>query len=283
MPQNQLTKYPLRSALLAKKFVEDYDAVIKDCSLPLQVEITEYLLTVLDIIEEYAKSEDQTVYKRFVTLSEDLLKKHRRVLEPVWNKQFHVYFRFDNVLADKKVIPNETFNRLTAAEQRISGEEITDFVKMCRNVLSNGRHFMLLRMEPEYSLSTESSPVSNDTATFGDQPDDGITKARQMLALYYLLKAAFNIEHRSSHTISEVVRFIHLLTGKKFTTLQNSDIYKKYQQMPNYNGDERLVKDLQFIRPYFEGLHLKSALDLIDAEIDRCIKELPDIIKKKYR
>ena len=65
------------------------------------------------------------------------------------------------------------------------------------------------------------------------------------------------------------------MTGTKFTTLQKSSIYKKYQLIPNYNKEEYLIKDLRFIRPYFEALQIQKALELIDKEIETSIKELP--------
>ena len=281
MSESQAINPLHRAPLLAKRFVEDYDEAIKGYGLPMQLEITEHLLTVLDLIEEYAKSEDESVYQRFATLSEDLLKKHRKNLQPFWQKQFHIYFAFDTVLVEKRVLDTETFNGLTGEQQRLSEDEISNFIKMCRNVLGNGRHFILLRMEPEYAVTSQQA-AANDTAT-ADEPDDEITRARQMQALYYFLKAVFAIEHRVTHPISDVVRFLHLMTGTKFTTLRNSELYKKYQQIPNLNKDERLIKDLQFIRPYFEELQIKPALDMIDAEISKCIRELPYSLRKKYR
>ena len=98
-----------------------------------------------------------------------------------------------------------------------------------------------------------------------------------------MLKAGWGIEHRDSHYVSAVARFAHLMTGTKITNIQNSDIYKKYSKMPNYKKDEHLIADLKFIRPYFEELHIEKAIQLIDDEIQRAIKELPTVARKKYR
>ncbi len=73
------------------------------------------------------------------------------------------------------------------------------------------------------------------------------------------------------------------MTGTKITNIQNSDIYKKYSKMPNYKKSEHLIADLKFIRPYFEQLHIEKAIQLIDEEIQRAVKELPVAARKKYR
>lgn len=270
-----------RDQQLAKQFIQDYEEAIHEYKLPLQLEITEHLLEVLNILEAYAVAEKETVYKRFITLTDALLKKHRRVLAPFINKQFHVYFMLDTVLYEKKVLSAEAFNRLTAAAQRLSPLEIANFILICRNVLGNGRQYMYLRMEPETALTENETTIA--ALEIHDEPDGAITKARQLLALYYLFNEVFKIGHRTTHSVSNVVRLLHLLTGTKFTQLQNSDLYKKYLRMPNYNSDERLIKDLQFIRPYFEDLELKDALTKIDQEIEKCIRELPYATRKKYR
>src|SRR4051812_20557751 len=64
--------------LLAQKFVHDYEDAIKDYDLSLRLEITEYLMEVVELINEYAQNEDQAVYKRFTELQEVLLQKYRK-------------------------------------------------------------------------------------------------------------------------------------------------------------------------------------------------------------
>lgn len=97
---------------------------------------------------------------------------------------------------------------------------------------------------------------------------------QQLLALHYLLKAGFNMEARGSNSVSELTQLAHLLLGKKFTSLQNSSIYKKYKKLPNFDSTSQLIKDLKHIRPYFEKLDLKNIVELInkdlkEAEIDK--------------
>lgn len=262
-------------ALLAQKFTHDYEDAIKDYGLPLRLEITEHLMSVVELITEYSQNEDESVYKKFADLEEALLKKHRKTLMPYWSKQFYHYFSFGMVLVEKNVYSTEEFNRLTNEEQRLSLGEIGDFVFRCRNILYHARTYVYLQMEPE--SADESTDISGLP-----EPDKEFTKARQLLAIYYLLKTGFNIEHRNSHPVTDVARLAHLLTGTKFTTTQNSDIYKKYSQMPDYKKGELLLDDLNFIRPFFEQLQMATAIQLIDEKIQQVIKELPSVARKKY-
>ena len=150
---------------------------------------------------------------------------------------------------------------------------------MSQNALSHARKLLYLHDKGD-ALPTITIEETTITA---DEPDKGMTKARQLLAIYYFLKASLGIEGRDSSSISGIARFIHLLTGTKFTTVQNSDIYKKYLQMPNYKKDNQLITDLKFIRPYFVDLGLDSAVKMIDEEINRAINELPFGERKKYK
>lgn len=262
--------------LLTQQFVRDYEEVIKEYNLPVQVELTDHLLNVLDLMDQYLDTSDRAIWQQYRENEDALLKKYGKTLKPYADKYFYKYFDFNLVLAEKEIYSTEEFNRLTLDEQGLTLNERQLFIRVCRNVLYNSRAFLQLRMEP--------ANTSADLNLAGqDEPDKEATKARQLLTIYYLLKAGFNIEHRGSHTISEVVRLAHLLTGAKFTNLQNSDIYKKYSLMPNYKTGEHLIADLKFIRPYFEALHIEKAVEQIDEEIQRAIKELPSELRKKYK
>lgn len=251
--------------LLAQRFVHDYEDAIKYFELPLKLEVTEHLISVVALIQEYAQDEDPAVYGKFVAMEEALIAKYRKTIHPYWVKQFHQYFDFGGVLYEKNIYASEAYNGLTEEEKRLTAEEIVDFIFRCRNLLHHARTFIYLQMEPEAATGT-----TNPTEP--SEPEKEYTKARQLLALYYLLKAGFGIEHRNSHPVSELARLAHLLTGTKFTSLQHSDIYKKYAQMPNYKSGEHLLGDLRFIRPFFEQLQLTKVTELIDEKIQEVQK-----------
>jgi hypothetical protein len=263
--------------LLAQNFIRDYDDAVKQYELPQQLELTDHLLAVMDLMEQYTETTDDAIWKQYSEKEDALLKKYGKTLKPYAAKYFYKYFSFDIVLAEKEIYSGEEFNRLTSDEQGLTLNERLSFIRWCHNSLYNARTFLYLQMEPE------NAEVPTDLSGGQADPDREATKARQLLAIYYLLKAGWGIEQRDSHSVSALTRFAHLMTGTKITNIQNSDIYKKYSKMPNFKNGEHLIADLKFIRPYFEELHIEKAVQLIDEEIRRAVKELPAIVRKKYR
>ncbi len=288
MADNKDIQIPSRLQIFNKliiKFDEEYQNLLKvqDYSTDEKIELTEHLLKATDYIQEYVKTQDSKDWKKYADAETELLKKYRGRLKAYTDIQFYKYFDFRLVLAHKEIITQEQFNSMkSAAEQSLSVEEIDLFLSDVNHLLSLSLHFLYLsdtgKAEP-----TPLPVTLNDTDNVTDEPDKDVTKARQLLTMYYFLKASFGIEARDKNSASGIVRFIHLMTGTKFTTIQNSDIYKKYLRMPNYKTDSRLIEDLKFIRPYFVDLGLESAIKMVDEEIKRAIKELPYNERKKYK
>jgi hypothetical protein len=268
--------------LLVNRFTNDYRDAIIHYELPEKLELTEHLSFALDLIFIHAHTNNENIYSYYLELEDELLRKYRKAFKPYLVQQFFRYFWFDEVLIEKGIYTQEAFYNLEPEWQRLSVEEITDFVERCRDFLNYTRVLIYLKMEPE---SAGVQQISLTAPAMTEQPEQNkdITKARQLLTIYYLLKAGWEIEPRSSHPVSAIVRFAHLLTGTKFSNLQNSDLYKKYTQMPHYKTGEQLIADLKFIRSYFEELHIEKAVQLIDEEIQQTVKELPLTIRKKYR
>jgi hypothetical protein len=84
------------------------------------------------------------------------------------------------------------------------------------------------------------------------------TTARQVLAIYYLLKycKVKNIDK------TEIAWFIQFLTGKNF-----DNIYKKLQN-PFKLNNKSLKEDLWFIRDYFERLGMQEVVKMVNNEIN---------------
>ena len=101
-----------------------------------------------------------------------------------------------------------------------------------------------------------------------EETDLDMTEARRLLAIYFLFKATLGIEHRRHTDISHYARFAHLLLGKKIPKLDHSNIYKKYKKLPYFNKGQQLIKDLQYIKPFFAALELQKAIDMIEKEIE---------------
>ncbi len=241
--------------LLAKKFWNDYLEVLTRYNHAEKIEITEHLMLIFQLASGYIKTGNEKFAELIESYEDDLLTKYRSRLVAYFSKGFIKYLLFDNVISEMNLVTKEEFDAMTPGEQEFKEEDKEEFLLMSQNALSHARKLLYLHDKgdvlPTFTIE--------ETTITADEPDKGMTKARQLLAIYYFLKASLGIEGRDSSSISGIARFIHLLTGTKFTTIQNSDIYKKYLQMPNYKKDNQLITDLKFIRPYFVDLGLDSA------------------------
>lgn len=93
------------------------------------------------------------------------------------------------------------------------------------------------------------------------------TNSQLVLIFYYFLKSC-GVEPRVSADVAPIAKFLHLITGKNFTTVANSDFYKKLQHVPNFKKDKELIKDLEAIKPMFQTVQLTEVVKMIDNEID---------------
>jgi hypothetical protein len=258
-------------ALLTQHFFHDYESALKHYKPDQKIEITEHLLKLFDAVE----AKDDGAYS---ILEEALVKKYGKGIKQYRDAAIHKYFQFELVLAEKDIYSSEAFNELSGDEQTLSADEIKRFIHSCRNVLRGALYHLYAERDPEF----ETEPEVVFPKEKGKETDKDVTRSRQLLAIYYLLKSSFNIEHRQSNFISDSAKFAHLLTGIKFTSLQTSDIYKKFQKLPNHKKGVALLEDLKYIRPFFENLGMDKALQLIDEEIRQTKKELPYTTRKKY-
>ncbi|WP_076382643.1 hypothetical protein [Filimonas lacunae] len=247
--------------LLAQQFVKDYDAIMEEYQPAEQLAITEHLLQLLNLARQEEITTDM-FWHQYREREEVLLSRYGKKLKPYIEKRFQVYFYYTEVLVEKAVYSTGVYNSLPPAEQGLTVNEIGQFLQVCHNVLDRARYHLYLKAEPE------SQGVSAIVLSLSaEELDKEATRYRQLLTIYYLLKAGFGIGHRNNGNISDVVRLAHLLTGVKLTNLQNSDIYKKYSKMPDHKTGEQLVADLKYIRPFFAALQLQNALAIIDNDI----------------
>lgn len=88
------------------------------------------------------------------------------------------------------------------------------------------------------------------------------TTARQVLAISLLLEEIGITSNNTDKT--EIARFIQFLTGRQMNAkdIKNTDIYKRIGQKLNHS-DKRTIKDLQFVRTFFENMEDQSIVDKI--------------------
>lgn len=221
-----------------------------------KIDIIEHLQQLFKELAEYYKTRDNAIYERYAAREQALLKKYGKLFKPFANKRFDYYFSFDLILSMKKYYSAEEFNQINGNDD-LTEQDIYEFTTSMRNFLDGELHYLYLDREPEFAVDTDSK----------DEVEKESTEMQQLLAFHYLLKAGFKIEARGSNSVSELTQLAHLILGKRFSSLQNSSIYKKYKKLPNFESATQLVKDLKHIRPYFEKLGLKNALELLDKDL----------------
>jgi hypothetical protein len=269
---------PSKGVYLSLVIGKEITEILNQYENEQKIELAEHLIQTFDDLSAYFKTREESVYRRYADRETQLLKKYGKDFKAFSEKSFYKLFDFDTILLEKDYYTSKEFNSLKTNEGDLTEEAVMEFVNLMKRRLHGEIYYLYLEREPQFE--TKEKGVGS---SIQDETDKDITEARQLLAIYFLLKAGFDIEHRGSNSVSEITRFAHLMTGTKFTTLQKSNIYKKYQLIPNYNKAEYLIKDLRFIRTYFVELHIQKAIDLIDKEIEMSINELPISKRKQYR
>jgi hypothetical protein len=255
---------------LTARFGQEYKETMARYPAEVQAELTEHLKGLMEQLVEYADRDmDSGVYAAVMEGEKGLLKKHGNRLVAYWEKKYTLYFAFDFVLAEKGVFTTDEYNAVPLGGQSLHPAEAAAFAGNCVRLLEVSLPYIMLQTAPEGLNGAEGSV--NETG----QPETGheFTKARQLLAIHYLLSAGFGLGPHTGPDVSSLARLAHLLTGTPYTSLQNSEIYKKYRHMPNFKKGPGLVADLLYIRSYFAELGLDVVTRQIDNEVAREQKE----------
>lgn len=255
-----IQRYAQIPYLLAQKFTKEYDELMTESPLEMKIEITKHLEQLMIVFRD----EPDTCFKSIKAAEQAFLEKHGSLLKAYHDVQFYKYFNTDIVLSEKEIFTSEEWNSLPANIQALSPELAKKFQMVCINLLSMSLQFLYLDKQIE--------PIGSSEKATNAEKTGGITKARQLLAIYFLLKSQ-GIEHRADTSVSAVARLIHLISNTPLTNIQNSDIYKKYREMPYYKKGKELLADLEFIKPFFEAVNLKDVLNLVNAEIEKIKKD----------
>jgi hypothetical protein len=255
---------------LTARFGQEYKETMARYPAEVQAELAEHLKGLMEQLAAYAGNDmDNGIYAAVAEGEKGLLKKYGNRLAAYWEKKFTLYFAFDFVLAEKGVFTADEYNAVPEGGQSLQPAEAVAFAGNCVRLLDVSLPYVMLQAAPEGLNGTEGS--GNEA----DQPQTGheFTKARQLLAIHYLLSAGFGLGPHTGPDVSSLARLAHLLTGTPYSSLQNSEIYKKYRHMPNFKKGPGLVSDLLYIRSYFAELGLDAVTKQIDNEVAREQKE----------
>jgi hypothetical protein len=271
---------PFRRVLvnkLAMCFSGEYRECMGHYAPVVQAELAASLKTVFENLLLFAGAVDEAernaAHAAALEVENTLLKKYGRELKPYRSKKFMGYFFFDTVLADKGILTTEEYNALPGEQQCLSDTEASTFAWHCIRLLENELPLIMLEIEPE-GANGHSGNLGNTDA----ENSSGFTRSRQLLAIHFLLSVGFGIEPHNGNDMSSLARLAHLLTGTPYTSLQNSEIYKKYRRLPNIKTGLPYISDLQYIRGFFNEIGLQKVIEAIDTETSR---EQGEMAKKK--
>lgn len=245
-----------KSEFLVEKVSADIKEVLAHYQTERKLELIAHLTALFNEIQQYYETKDPAQLQQFIDRDMDLLKKYRSAFTPYEEKRFFDLFDANKVLLYKGYYTTEEFNVLPKEVTALKQQEVSAFCNAMGDLLS----------DLEYNAYKEDNAGTKMDHTEEIEESDS-TEMQQVLAIHYLLKAGFNIEARGSNSVSQFTQLAHLLLGKKFTTLQNSNIYKKYKKLPNFENPAQLVKDLKHIRRSFEAMDLKNVVDLINRDL----------------
>lgn len=245
-----------RSKFLQELISTDIKEVLNRYQGGRKLELIRHLTALFEEVQQYYTTKNRERLQQFTNREVALLEKYRTAFKPYEEKHFFDLFDTDKLLLIKGYYTAEEFNALPKEVTALTAQEVSALSTVMDDLLSYLEYKALIELDSEMPMNTQDNEEASDS-----------TEMQQLLAIHYLLKAGFNVEARGSNSISQFTQLAHLLMGKKFTTLQNSNIYKKYKKLTNFDSPAQLVKDLKHIRPYFERMELKSVVELINKDL----------------
>lgn len=162
----------------------------------------------------------------------------------------------DEDLNTVKTVYNQHFSR------RKPEELITDYAAWkAKKRFLNFLQTELLQLHKSENLATETDLQETTILKNKDH-----TTRRQTLAIYYL-DFYFKI-NKSGKEAAPLVRLIEFLTDKSIDNIKKALRNPlKNSEKKNNRADAELLKDLKYIRIYFEDLKLVAIVQLIDKDI----------------
>jgi hypothetical protein len=85
---------------------------------------------------------------------------------------------------------------------------------------------------------------------------------------------ACGVKPRLTVGLAPIAQFLHLILDKPYKGLQNSDLYKRLQTVPNFRNRKSLIQDLERITPFFLRVEWKDALQLIENDLLKARSQL---------
>jgi hypothetical protein len=218
-------------SLLARKYVKDYQASLVDFPDDKKIDFLEHLLECLDILSNYVVNPTSGNYKIYSDNENAFLKIHGKRLKMYNQTRMHLYYGDSQVLVEKGIYTTYEWNDL-GKRQRLSSDEFTDFIDLCKNSLYLERQHLWLAQTPEdekveektakESLSgTSKSKNSNKIKRESHDKRTSLSQEQTALLMYYLQgeKVFLSSEYLND---KEMGIAFEMLTGYSQNTLRQT-------------------------------------------------------------
>jgi hypothetical protein len=256
---------PLQTCQDIEKEIEGYDI-----DLYHKLLIYEFILMFL---KDYYMPSDEGEQNSIAIMIKTLRDKQRELNKTNNFSRFIPMFNFEKVKEQLEKIPDivdkikylidvkTNFLQFTAGKEKrkINWNWEWEFDKIIDEAFADKCDLEITKLDKILTLEPE--------ALSEKEPQlNGYTNAQLVLIFYYFFKYC-GLEPRVKIDIAPIAKFMHLITGKKFTATTNSDFYKKLQIVPNIKTGRGLIKDLEVIKPLFKAAQLNEIVGLIESEI----------------
>jgi len=142
---------------LAFKFMKDHKEMLIHFVLEQQIEITEHLMGLIELMEKNLKENDEANYYEYLRRESVLLKKYGKTLKPFMEKSFCKYFYFEYALIDKGIYTQQQYDEFIPEQKLFSIDEVFDFHQLCLSGLNHNRNMLYLQREPEFESNQKPS------------------------------------------------------------------------------------------------------------------------------
>lgn len=162
-------------------------------------------------------------------------------------------------------------NKTTSTTHSTIYIEKVENVYMDKTGPTSGNHLHIEKVENLYVNRVEPAITGASYDKHPTNPHEPptsltLTNSQQVLAVYYVLDS-WGVRPRINANISDIARFMHLITGRAYTCVDNSVFYKKLKRAPNFKKDQGLIKDLEVIKKSLLAVELKEVSLKVGTEL----------------
>jgi hypothetical protein len=207
--------------------------------------------------------ESGTDYSELV--ENELLAKYRQRMQYFHTSKFIYYIDFD-VEHFKKFCREKNLGEW----EYYSPDEHRDWLTTLFYVLNTIKQNLYVADPSAFNASNssgEADKMIESMQSLKGGSKTGLTRARQALLFYYLIKAT-GLKMRIDTDLSDIGRFMLMILGWETTDINNNSLYGLLKKAPLIKRKEKdNLMDLHWVKEQFEKINLEVAVDMVRKEI----------------